>query len=40
VASKPSLRRRKARGSAKDSSSSTINTLVIVWLVLSFDVHF
>src|SRR5262245_43020549 len=36
VASKPSLRRRKARGSAKDSSSSTISTLVIDVLVLSF----
>src|ERR1700761_5535410 len=29
VASKPSLRRRKASGSASDSSSSTISTLVI-----------
>src|SRR5689334_14969836 len=40
VASKPSLRRRKARGSAKDSSSSTINTLVIGLLVLSLVLHF
>src|SRR6185312_11319254 len=29
VASKPSLRSRNARGSARDSSSSTINTLVM-----------